>query len=148
MGHNGNLYKLVDVECDRASHNSFLTGETCTFLDLKEQKTQLWSSSVSLLLGNRKARKAVANNQAFKWNHPAIIWVREPLNSHVCNYIEYWFGLCQMWFKRSVAVDSVLLMQSGIRFAHITFQCVSPFLCVTVAQITMGTVWEHVEHSW
>lgn len=38
--------------------------------------------------------------------------------------------LCQMWFKRTVAVDSALLMQSKVRFGYNAFQFVSPFsLC-------------------
>lgn len=54
----------------------------------------------------------------------------------------------QTWFKRPVAVDSVLLMQSRVRLTHITFHFVGPSLCVAAVQITMGTVWEHVEHLW
>lgn len=56
--------------------------------------------------------------------------------------------LAKRGFKRPVAVDSVLLMQPRVRLTHITFHFVGPSLCVAAAQITMGTVWEHVEHLW
>lgn len=48
------------------------------------------------------------------------------------------FLLCQIRFNRPVAVDSVLLMPSGVRFAHITFQFISSFLSVIVVPIMMG----------
>lgn len=68
---------------------------------------------------------------------PAIIWVKKYFKAHVLQQ-QILIPFCQIEFMRSVAVDSVLLMQSRVRFAHLKFQFVSSFLCLIVEAITFG----------